>query len=99
MNVQKFSLAIHGKADRTPSPERLRNADSQRLITFAIASGFLFIRNLEADFWPRPLQVDKRSVNTIIIWEDSAHIAGVNLLDKWLPEIMVGCGFGFGGIF
>ena len=97
MNIQKFSLAIYGKADRTPSLKSFRDADSQRLITFAIASGFLLIRNLEADIWPHLLQANKRRVNTILIREDCVSIAGVNFLDKRLPEIIAGFGFGFVG--
>lgn len=94
MNVQKFSLTIHDKADRTSPFKRFGNADSQRLIAFAIAPGFQLIRNLEADIWPRLLQANKCRISTFLIWEDSVCIAGVNLLNKRLPEIVVGCGFG-----
>ena len=98
MNVQKFSLAIHDKADGTPPLKRFRNADGLRLIAFAIAPGFLLIRNFEADIWPSLLQADKRRINTILIREDSVCIASINLLDKRLPEIVTSVGFGFGGI-
>lgn len=99
MNVQKFSLAIQDKADGTPPLKRFRNADGLRLIAFAIAPGFLLIRNLKTDIWPRLLQANKCRKNTILIREESVHIAGVNLLDKWLPEIMAGFGFGYGEFF
>ena len=87
------------RRDSTPSSERLRNADSQRLITFAIASGFLLIRNFKADIWPLLFQANKRRKNTILIRKDSVCIAGVNLLDKRLPEIVTCAGFGFDEIF
>lgn len=93
MNVQKFSLAIHDKTDRTPSLKRFGNAGGLRLIAFAIAPGFQLIRNLEADIWPRLLQANKCRKNTNLIREDSVSIASINLFDKQLPEIMADFGF------
>jgi len=86
-------LAIHDKADGTPPFKRFRNADGLRLIAFAIAPRFLFIRNLKANIWPSLLQANKRRVNTIFIREDSVGLAGINLLDKRVPEIMARVGF------
>lgn len=96
MDAQKLGLAIHDKADRTSPFKRFGNADSLRLIAFAIAPGFLLIRNLKAYIWTRLLQANKSRINTILIREDSICIAGINLLDKRQPEIMTGIGFGFG---
>ena len=91
--LKKLCLAIHDKADRTPPLKRFRNTDGLRLIAFAIAPGFLLIRNLKANIWPSLLQANKRCINTILIWEDSVSIADVNLFDKRPPEIMAGFGF------
>lgn len=87
MNVQKFSLAIHDKADGTPPLKRFRDADGLRLIAFAIAPRFLLIRNLKADIWLNLLQANKCCVNTILIREDSVCITCINLLHKWLPKL------------
>ena len=93
MNVQKFSLAIHDKADGTPPLKRFQDADGLRLIAFAIAPRVLRIRELKADIWRNLFQAHKRCVNIVLIWEDSICIAGVNFLDKRLPEIMARVGF------